>query len=54
MELVLRKATKGDIPHIVNLLADDVLGSKIEDSKGPLTKSYYDAFQNILQDKTKN
>ena len=51
MELVLRKATKGDIPHIVNLLADDALGSTREDNKVPLPKSYYDAFQNIFQDK---
>ena len=51
MESVLRKATNGDIPHIVNLLADDALGSKREDNKVPLPKSYYDAFQNILQDK---
>ena len=51
MELVLRKATKGDIPHVVNLLADDAFGAIREDNKVPLPKSYYDAFQNILQDK---
>ena len=49
--LIFRKATEGDIPDIIKMLADDVLGSKREDYKLPLPKSYYDAFQNILQDK---
>ena len=47
-ELVFRKAIEVDIPNIVKLLADDELGSKREDYKVPLPKSYYDAFQNIL------
>ena len=51
MELIFRNAKEGDIPHIVKLLADDALGSRREDYKVPLPKSYYDAFQNILQDK---
>ena len=51
MELIFRKAKEGDIPNIVKLLADDELGSKREDYKVPLPKSYYDAFQNIVQDK---
>ena len=51
MELIFRKAKKGDIPKIVKLLADDELGSKREDYKVPLPSSYYDAFQNVLQDK---
>ena len=50
-DLIFRKARKGDIPNIVKMLADDELGSKREDYKVPLPKSYYDAFQNILQDK---
>ena len=33
------------------MLADDKLGSKREDYKVPLPKSYYNSFQNILQDK---
>ena len=49
--MTFRKATEGDIPNIVKLLADDELGSKREDYKAPLPNSYYDAFQNILQDK---
>ena len=50
-DLIFRKARKGDIPNIVKMLADDELGSKREDYKVPLPKSYYDAFQNIFQDK---
>ena len=50
-ELIFRKATEGDIPNIVKMLVDDELGSKREDYKVPLPKIYYDAFQNILQDK---
>ena len=51
MELIFRKATEGDLSNIVKMLADDELGSKREDYKVPLPKSYYDAFQNIVQDK---
>ena len=51
MELVFRKSKEGDIPSIVKMLADDELGTTREDYKVPLPKSYYDAFQNILQDK---
>ena len=54
IELISRKTEEDDIPNLVKLLADDELGSKREDYKVPLPKSYYDAFQNILQDKTKN
>ena len=50
-ELIFRKARKGDIPDLVEMLADDEIGSKREDYKVPLPKSYYDAFQNIFQDK---
>ena len=50
-ELIFRKARKGDIPDIVEMLADDEIGSKREDYKVPLPTSYYDAFQNIFQDK---
>ena len=50
-ELIFRKAIESDVPNIVKILADDELGSKREDYKVPLPKSYYDAFQNIIQDK---
>ena len=49
-ELIFRKARKGDIPDIVEMLADDEIGSKREDYKVPLTNIDYYAFQNILQD----
>ena len=51
MELIFRKARKSDISNIVKMLADDELGSKREDYKIPPPKSYYDAYQNIFQDK---
>ena len=51
MELIFREAKRDDIPNIVKMLADDKLGSKREDYKVPLPKSYYNSFQNILQDK---
>lgn len=50
-ELIFRKAIENDIPNIVKMLADDELGSKREDYKVPLPMSYYNAFQNIVQDK---
>ena len=53
-KLIFRKATEADIPNIVKMLADDELGSKREDYKVPLPKSYYVAFQNIFKIKTKN
>ena len=45
IKLIFRKTKEGDIPDIVKMLADDELGSKREDYKVPLPKSYYDAFQ---------
>ena len=51
IEITFRKAKGGDILNIVKMLADDELGSKREDYKVPLPKIYYDAFQNIFQDK---
>ena len=50
-ELIFRKAIEADIPDIVKMLANDKLGSKREDYKVQLPKSYYDAFQNIVQDR---
>ena len=51
MDLIFRKAEERDLPERVKMLADDELGSKREDCLYPLPKSYYNAFQNILQDK---
>ena len=50
MELIFREAKRDDIPNIVKMLADDKLGSKREDYKVPLPKSYHNSFQNIFQD----
>ena len=41
VELIFRKAKEADIPSIVKMLEDDELGSKREDYKVPLPKSYY-------------
>ena len=46
-----KTAKKNDLPSIVRMLVDDELGSKREDYKNPLPKKYYEAFQNIMQDK---
>lgn len=45
-----RKATREDIKAIVNMLADDELGSQRENFTDPLPDSYYDAFENISDD----
>lgn len=44
-------ATKQDLPEIVRLLADDVLGSKREQYENPIPSKYYSAFEAILSDK---
>lgn len=45
-----RKATIKDVPTIVQLIADDALGSKRENFTIPLPKTYYDAFERIDSD----
>lgn len=50
MQLNFRKATKPDIPYIVEMLADDELGKKREDFKTPLPSSYLKAFEAINRD----
>src|SRR5690348_4839016 len=51
MNIIIRKATKFDVPHIVRLLADDPLGSTREIFKDPLPSQYYIAFDKIDSDK---
>ena len=46
----IRRATRGDVPEIVRLLADDPLGSRRENYQNPLPQSYYDAFDEINRD----
>jgi GNAT superfamily N-acetyltransferase len=48
--LKFRKATINDLPSIVQMIADDVLGSKRENFTNPLPKTYYDAFVRIDSD----
>lgn len=50
MAFLFRKATRADVPKIVALLADDVLGSKRERFEDPLPESYYRAFDQIDPD----
>lgn len=46
-----RKATSEDVQTIVEMIADDPLGSKRENFTIPLSKTYYDAFERIDSDK---
>ena len=45
-----REATRDDVPRIVELLADDVLGQTRERFETPLPGVYYDAFDAIDRD----
>ncbi len=45
-----RKAKKEDLPFIVQLIADDKLGTQREDYRVPLPSSYHKAFKNIDKD----
>ena len=49
-QLNFRRATARDIPAIVNLLADDELGSKREDTSTPVNPRYLEAFAAIDRD----
>lgn len=48
--LTVRRATHADLPAIVALLADDVLGAKRENYRLPLPQAYADAFAAIELD----
>ena len=48
--MFFRKATKKDVPFIVQLIADDVLGKQRENYQEPLPDSYLKAFDNIDTD----
>jgi N-acetylglutamate synthase-like GNAT family acetyltransferase len=45
-----RKATKNDVPTIVEMIADDELGRKRENFQIPLPSEYIDAFEMINAD----
>lgn len=50
MELLFRRATRADVPAIVALLANDLLGSQREQASDPLPDSYFVAFAEIERD----
>ncbi len=45
-----RPAIRADVERIVEMLADDPLGVKRENAVKPLPKSYYEAFEHIVDD----
>ncbi|WP_341703682.1 GNAT family N-acetyltransferase [Ferrovibrio sp.] len=47
MTLTIRVATRADVPAIVRMLADDMLGAAREAWSDPLPQAYYDAFAEI-------
>jgi len=48
--MIFRKATEKDLFSIVQMLADDELGSTRESFQDPLPPSYLEAFKNISND----
>ncbi len=46
----IRRATRDDVPRIVEMLADDAIGATREAFGDPLPKSYWDAFAAIDAD----
>jgi GNAT superfamily N-acetyltransferase len=48
--MIFRKATRKDIPFIVEMIANDKLGILREKFSDPLPQCYYDAFAEIDQD----
>ena len=46
----IRRATREDVVFIVEMLADDELGSQRENYTNPLPHVYYDAFESIDKD----
>jgi len=45
-----RKATEKDIPSIIEIMAEDILGKSREHFQNPLPSAYYDAFKKIDAD----
>ncbi|MGZ9812298.1 N-acetyltransferase family protein [Pseudoroseicyclus sp. H15] len=50
MSLTFRRAVEGDVPGLVALLADDILGAEREDLGPPLPAGYAAAFEAIRAD----
>jgi hypothetical protein len=49
--VILRDAERGEVAAIVRMLADDELGRTREDIGDPLPAAYYEAFEEIAQDR---
>lgn len=49
--ILIRRATRDDVPTILRLLADDMLGSKRESVEDVIPESYYTAFEAISSEK---
>ena len=49
-EITFRFARRADLPAIVRMLAEDVLGSQREQYEDPLPETYYTAFEKIDSD----
>ena len=52
--ILFRTAVRTDLPDIVQMLADDELGSQRESCEDPLPQSYYAAFEQIERDPNHN
>ena len=50
MKLIFRKATIEDLPFIIQMIANDKLGSQREDYQIPLPQKYIQAFYHIDKD----
>jgi GNAT superfamily N-acetyltransferase len=50
MNVTLRPARREDVRAIVAMLADDALGASREDKSDPLSRAYYDAFEEMARD----
>ena len=50
MNLQFREATEKDLPSLVQLLANDILGAEREDASMPLNNAYSEAFRHIAAD----
>ncbi len=46
-DIIIRRATRADVPAIVHLLADDPLGQLRERDEKPVPEPYYAAFERI-------
>ncbi len=50
MKLIFTQANDSDLPELVKMLADDILGSEREEYSKPILQSYIDIFDVIKKD----